>query len=76
MLLAGGVRLQLGASWIHGILGNPVYELAYSHGLVNIVQENKPHNVIALLPDGTRVPFALIQVRGLMGIVPGYTPSG
>ncbi|KAG7165112.1 peroxisomal N(1)-acetyl-spermine/spermidine oxidase-like [Homarus americanus] len=56
-----GRRMELGANWIHGILGNPIYELASSHGLVNIIQENKPHNVVATLPDGKRVPFHILQ---------------
>nr|XP_053642852.1 spermine oxidase-like isoform X2 [Cherax quadricarinatus] len=56
-----GRRMELGANWIHGILGNPIYELASSHGLVNIIQENKPHNVVATLPDGKRVPFQILE---------------
>lgn len=54
--------MELGANWIHGILGNPIYELASANGLVNIIQDNKPHNVVATLPDGRRVPFHIVQV--------------
>ncbi|XP_068218117.1 spermine oxidase [Palaemon carinicauda] len=54
-------KMELGANWIHGILGNPIYELASSNGLVDIIQENKPHNVVATLPDGRRVPFNVLQ---------------
>lgn len=60
--MTGGRRMELGANWIHGILGNPIYELASSHGLVDIIQENKPHSVVATLPDGRRVPFHILQV--------------
>lgn len=55
--------MELGANWIHGILGNPIYELASAHGLVDIIQENKPHSVVATLPDGRRVPFHILQVN-------------
>lgn len=54
--------MELGANWIHGILGNPIYELASANGLVDIVQENRPHNVLAALPNGQRIPFSILQV--------------
>ncbi|KAG0725384.1 Peroxisomal N(1)-acetyl-spermine/spermidine oxidase [Chionoecetes opilio] len=56
-----GRRMELGANWIHGILGNPIYELASANGLVDIIQENNPHSVVATLPDGKRVPFHILQ---------------
>ena len=34
----GGSKIELGANWIHGILGNPLYELAVSHNLVEVAQ--------------------------------------
>ena len=34
----GGSKIELGANWIHGILGNPLYELAVSHNLVDVAQ--------------------------------------
>ena len=34
----GTSKAELGASWIHGVLGNPLYELAVSQGLVDVVQ--------------------------------------
>ena len=37
-LFKGGTKIELGASWIHGILGNPLYELAVSHNLVEVAQ--------------------------------------
>ena len=62
MTLTDNRKMELGANWIHGILGNPIYELASANGLVDIIQENKPHNVVATLPDGRRVPFNILQV--------------
>lgn len=28
-------KVELGANWIHGVLGNPIFELAVQHGLVS-----------------------------------------
>ena len=61
-LFSGGSKAELGASWIHGVLGNPLYELAVSKGLVDIVQTPKPHNVAAVTEDGRRLPFNVLQV--------------
>ena len=58
-----GSKAELGASWIHGVLGNPLYELAVSKGLVDIVQTPKPHNIAAVTEDGRRLPFNVLQVR-------------
>ena len=49
----------MGANWIHGILGNPLYELASSNGLIELGQLPKPHNVAATTEDGRRVPFTV-----------------
>ena len=57
----GGSTAELGANWIHGILGNPLYELAASNGLVQAGQPPKPHNVAATTEDGRRVPFSILQ---------------
>ena len=38
----GTSKAELGASWIHGVLGNPLYELAVSQGLVDVVQVCPP----------------------------------
>lgn len=58
----GGAKAELGASWIHGVLGNPLYELAASHGLVDASgQPQRPHNVAATTEDGRRVPFGVLQ---------------
>ena len=56
----GGNKAELGANWIHGILGNPLYEVAASNGLVDH-QRPKPHNVAATTEDGRRVPFSILQ---------------
>ena len=58
-----GTKAELGANWIHGILGNPLYELAVSKGLLNLVQTPKAQNVAATTEDGKRLPFSILQVR-------------
>jgi len=55
-------RLELGANWIHGVLGNPMYELAMANGLVDITHMPKLPSVIATTIDGTKVPFQLLKV--------------
>ncbi|KAF4518404.1 hypothetical protein B566_EDAN002057 [Ephemera danica] len=45
-------HLELGANWIHGVLGNPMFELAMGAGLIDIVQSNHPHTVIAATQAG------------------------
>jgi len=57
----GGTKIELGANWIHGILGNPLYELAVSHNLVDVAQPPKPHNVVATTEEGRRLPFPVLQ---------------
>lgn len=47
----GQERVELGANWIHGVLGNPVYELAMQHGLVDIMAAPKPHKVSPLISN-------------------------
>lgn len=54
-------KIELGANWIHGVLGNPVYELAMNHGLVDIMQVPKPHKVVAATEKGKQVPFSLLR---------------
>lgn len=55
-------QVELGANWIHGVLGNPMYELAMSNGLVDITHRPKLPSIVATTMDGTRVPFQLLQV--------------
>lgn len=51
----------MGANWIHGVLGNPMFEMAVAHGLVSIVNVPKPHKVVAATEDGKQVPFSILQ---------------
>lgn len=51
----------MGANWIHGVLGNPIFELAMAHGLVNVINVPKPHKIVAATEDGKQVPFAVLQ---------------
>lgn len=54
--------IELGAHWIHGVLGNPMYELALANGLVDITYSPKLPSIIATAMDGTQVPIELLQV--------------
>lgn len=54
-------QIELGANWIHGVLGNPIFELAMAHGLVNVINVPKPHKIVAATEDGKQVPFAVLQ---------------
>lgn len=57
----GKQQVELGAKWIHGVLGNPIYEFAMTHGLVDIMQVPKPHKMIAATEGGKQVPFSVLQ---------------
>lgn len=57
----GNEKVELGANWIHGVLGNPVYELAMQHSLVDIMQVPKQHKVVAATEKGKQVPFSILQ---------------
>uniref|UniRef100_A0AAG5D024 Amine oxidase domain-containing protein n=1 Tax=Anopheles atroparvus TaxID=41427 RepID=A0AAG5D024_ANOAO len=57
----GSQKIELGANWIHGVLGNPMFELAMQHGLVSIINIPKPHKVVAATEDGKQVPFQILQ---------------
>lgn len=57
----GSQKVELGANWIHGVLGNPIYELAMSNGLIDINFAPKPHKIIASTEDGKQVPFKTLQ---------------
>lgn len=57
----GNDKVELGANWIHGVLGNPVYELAMQYGLVDIMAIPKPHKVVAATEFGKQVPFNTLQ---------------
>lgn len=53
--------MELGANWIHGVLGNPIFELAMANGLIDIVRIPKPHKVVAAMEDGKQLPFPVLQ---------------
>lgn len=57
----GSQRIELGANWIHGVLGNPIFELAMHHNLISILQTPQNRKVIALVENGKQVPFELLQ---------------
>ena len=48
--------------WIHGVLGNPIYELAVASGLIGSVQDQATHSLMACREDGRPVPFHIVQV--------------
>lgn len=54
-------KVELGANWIHGVLGNPIFEIAMANNLVNIINIPKPHKVIAATEDGKQVPFGVLH---------------
>ncbi|XP_037943146.1 peroxisomal N(1)-acetyl-spermine/spermidine oxidase-like, partial [Teleopsis dalmanni] len=57
----GTQKVELGANWIHGVLGNPIFEMAVQYGLVSVVNVPKPHQVVASTEDGHQVPFSILQ---------------
>lgn len=57
----GADTIELGANWIHGVLGNPIYELALSNKLIDINYVRKPHNVVATTEHGKRIPISVLQ---------------
>ncbi|XP_066594400.1 peroxisomal N(1)-acetyl-spermine/spermidine oxidase [Prorops nasuta] len=57
----GNEKVELGANWIHGVLGNPMFELAMANGLIDIVHIPKTHKVVAATEDGKQVPFSVLQ---------------
>ncbi|XP_012287682.1 peroxisomal N(1)-acetyl-spermine/spermidine oxidase [Orussus abietinus] len=57
----GDDKVELGANWIHGVLGNPMFELAMANGLIDIVSIPKPHKVVAAMEDGKQLPFPILQ---------------
>ena len=53
--------MELGANCIHGVLGNPIFELAMANGLVDIISVSKPHRVVAAMEDGKQLPFPVLK---------------
>lgn len=60
-MILGSSKVELGASWIHGVLGNPIYEIATANGLIDIINAPKPHKVVAARENGQQVPFPVLQ---------------
>src|ERR1700743_2923530 len=49
-------RIELGANWIHGIMGNPIYDLALRHKLIDQLSSSSgKHLVEARSLSGTKV---------------------
>ena len=57
----GTSKAELGASWIHGVLGNPLYELAVSQGLVDVVQVCTPIQSIINRSSGCKMMAEMLQ---------------
>ena len=62
-----GRRVELGANWIHGLVGNPVYKLAERFGLIDPLAMNaesghygNPNVCGHTSPDGRPVPLATV----------------
>ena len=51
---AGQTPVDLGASWIHGITGNPIAELARQYSIATAPGKNREPTFIG--PDGARLP--------------------
>ncbi|XP_076290899.1 peroxisomal N(1)-acetyl-spermine/spermidine oxidase [Lasioglossum baleicum] len=60
-LKIGSEKVELGANWIHGVLGNPMFELAMANGLIDIVRVPRPHKVVAAMEDGKQLSFPVLQ---------------
>lgn len=65
-MFSGENKVELGANWIHGVLGNPMYEVAMSNNLIDIIHVPKPHKVVAATEDGKQVPFQTLQVHNCL----------
>jgi hypothetical protein len=56
-------RIELGANWIHGIMGNPIYELALKHKLIDQLSNTNTgkHIVEARTPNGDKVDIKVVE---------------
>lgn len=57
----GHTKAELGATWIHGVLGNPLYEIAATQNLLDATTIQKPQNVAATTESGRRLPLSILQ---------------
>lgn len=39
---------ELGATWLHGLVGHPIYELALEHGLMDGTEKRTPSDASGL----------------------------
>ena len=57
-----GHRIELGANWIHGIMGNPIYQLALKHKLIDqLSTTGGKHLVEARTIDGNKVDIKMVE---------------
>ena len=57
-----GHRIELGANWIHGIMGNPIYELALKHKLIDqLSTSGGKHLVEARNLNGSKVDIKVVE---------------
>lgn len=61
IFITGDKHVDLGATWIHGVLGNPVYEFAVTNGLINLTNDQEPHTIVATTEEGKRVPISVVE---------------
>lgn len=57
----GEKKVELGANWIHGVLGNPIFELAMANDLINIMSISRPHKIVAAMENGKQIPFQVLE---------------
>ncbi|KAJ8683677.1 hypothetical protein QAD02_019469 [Eretmocerus hayati] len=57
----GDKKVELGANWIHGVLGNPIFELAMANDLISIMSIPRPHKIVAALENGKQIPFSILE---------------
>lgn len=57
----GDKKVELGANWIHGVLGNPIFELAMANDLINITSIPRPHKIVAAMENGKQIPFQILE---------------
>ncbi|XP_011495992.1 PREDICTED: peroxisomal N(1)-acetyl-spermine/spermidine oxidase [Ceratosolen solmsi marchali] len=57
----GDKKVELGANWIHGVLGNPIFELAMTNDLISIMSISRPHKIVAAMEDGKQIPFSVLE---------------
>lgn len=55
-------KAELGATYIHGIESNPIYQIAEQHNLLKLTQrELKSASILAVMEDGEEVNTKIVQ---------------